>query len=326
MPVDYSKFDNIEDSDEEAAKATESTVTKKPAPAPKALKCANCAATATKLKKCTVCGKVAYCSTRCQRDDWRFHKRVCAPPKQKKDDAADAEKKAAAPSKPRASKKPVVSSSDDDDDDEPITWYKHRETKLPDSHVVHTKLETAPAPAAGAPAAPAAAAAAAKRPSGSVWNTAGTWEERDVLPFAKDAVEAALGRVSARDFGSGVVTLDAVRDVDGDASVGAIRGKVRHIVDLTVKIAFRVRLGGDDKAYKGTLVLKEYSADARTEPVDVEVKFTDAAKLARPSAQRVRDALGTAATVAPTETPRTFAEDCLFALNTHFLPRLFEQS
>lgn len=320
MPVDYSKFDNIEDSDEE--KPVEKTVTKKPAPAPKVVKCANCGNKDGPLKKCTVCGKVVYCSTRCQRDDWRFHKRTCAPPK--KDEKKDGKKDGAArPAKPRApkAKKVVVSSSDDDDDDTPITWYKHRETKLPPSKVVHTRLETAPA---AAPAAPATGAAPAPS-GGSVWNTAGTWEERDILPFAKDAVEAALGRVPDRDFGSGVVSLDTVKGVEGDASVGVIRGKTRHIVDLTVKIGFKVRLGGDGKAYKGTLVLKEYSADARTEAVDVELKFTDGARLGRTAEQRVRDALGTKSCVAPTETPKTFVEDCIFALNLHFLPRLFEQ-
>ena len=74
------------------------------------------------------------------------------------------------PKEPRKKKEPkkVESSSDDDDDGKPITWYKHRETKLPDSNVVHTKLETSPAKLEKSTS------------EGSAWNTAGTWEEKNV--------------------------------------------------------------------------------------------------------------------------------------------------
>ena len=67
----------------------------------------------------------------------------------------------------------------------------------------------------------------------------------------------------------------ATGSVSGDASVGVIRGKARQFLDVKIEVAFRVRVGGDDQAYKGTLTLKDYSADAATEPVDVEVKFSD---------------------------------------------------
>lgn len=30
-----------------------------------------------RLKKCTGCNRVKYCSTECQRSDWKFHKRTC---------------------------------------------------------------------------------------------------------------------------------------------------------------------------------------------------------------------------------------------------------
>ena len=63
----------------------------------KHVKCANCGDTEAVLKACQRCKKVAYCGARCQRDDWRFHKRVCCPPK-------DAKKKEP-PTKPKPPKK-----------------------------------------------------------------------------------------------------------------------------------------------------------------------------------------------------------------------------
>ena len=120
-----------------------------------------------------------------------------------------------------------------------------------------------------------------KDSAGSAWNAAGTWEERDVLPKVRERIETVVKRVSDRDFGSGVISVDRVKSVTGDASVGVIRGKARQFLDVKIEVAFRVRVGGDDTAYKGTLTVKDYSADAATEPVDVEVKFSDAARVPR---------------------------------------------
>ena len=142
------RFDNIIDSDEDKPKEAAKT-TKKAAVSPKCQKCANCGLPAADgkscLKKCTICRKVAYCSQRCQRDDWRFHKRVCAKPKKdenKKDDRPTPPKEKKAKAKKNASTAADDSDDDDDDDDGPITWYKHRETKLPDSNVVRAAAPT----------------------------------------------------------------------------------------------------------------------------------------------------------------------------------------
>mmetsp|Transcript_21980 Transcript_21980/g.65900 ORF Transcript_21980/g.65900 Transcript_21980/m.65900 type:complete len:156 (+) Transcript_21980:1380-1847(+) len=115
---------------------------------------------------------------------------------------------------------------DDDDDDGPITWYKHRETKLPDSNVVHQKL-----------ASPEVVRAPSDASAGSAWNAAGTWEEKDVLPRVKTRVAEVLKAVAPRDFGAGLVSFDRVKEVTGDASVGVIRGRKRQFVDLQIEVA-----------------------------------------------------------------------------------------
>ena len=306
MPVDYSKFDAIEDSDEEKTKADDTKITKAANTPIKHVKCNSCGDTEAVLKACQRCKKVAYCGARCQRDDWRFHKRVCCPPK-------DSKPKEAKPKPPRKTPpKPSVIESSEDDDNEPITWYKHRETKLPDSNVQHVKL----------PSTPSEENLSRKDSAGSVWNTAGTWEERDVLSKVKERVESVVRGVPQRDFGSGVVQVDRVKGVTGDASVGVIRGKARQFLDVKIEVAFRVKIGGDDRAgYKGTLTLKDYSADAASETVDVEVKFTDVNRVPAHLRDAVRGALGRTGAV-EAGAAGTFSSDVVAALAAHLLPAL----
>ena len=121
-----------------------------------------------------------------------------------------------------------------------------------------------------------------------------------------------------RDSSEGV---DRVKSVTGDASVGVIRGKARQFLDVKIEVAFRVRVGGDETAYKGTLTVKDYSADAATEPVDVEVKFSDAARVPAHVRDAVRGALGRTGAVEAGATG-TFARDVVGALAAELLPGL----
>ena len=340
MPVDYSKFDSIEDSDEEREKETKVTKTaEKKAEAPKDLVCANCGRAAEKLSKCSVCKKVGYCSVRCQHSDWQFHKRTCKKPPAAKGDA----KRDDAPSKPKPARPPrkaaVAESSDDDDDDAPITWYKHRETKLPPSAAGPSKVEPAAAPR------PVAAAEPERRASqGSVWNTAGTWEEKDVLGWARTWLEASLPGLSrdlprpakpavrsklsnssppTGDFGTGVLRVTAVAKVEGDASVGVIRGRTRHIFDLELEVRWEARLGGDETKYKGKLKFADVTHDLGGDDADAipcQCLFTDEKKAGAGAARIKQHALGPKAAVDPARLGATLADDVVAELKAKFLP------
>ena len=249
MPVDYSKFDAIEDSDEEKAKTGRQEDQKGGLDADQT------------RKMCQLWGhggRPESVSSAARRSPTAraLPKGRLALPQARVLPAQRLEKKE--PSKPKPPKKTTACKveSSDDDDDEPLTWYKHRETKLPDSNVQHVKL----------PSTPSEENLNRKDSAGSAWNAAGTWEERDVLPKVRERIESVVKRVSDRDFGSGVISVDRVKSVTGDASVGVIRGKARQFLDVKIEVAFRVRVGGDEQAYKGTLILKDYSADAMTEP------------------------------------------------------------
>ena len=43
--------------------------------------CGHCRKEAPKKNTCTKCLRVRYCGAECQREDWKFHKRICEKPK-----------------------------------------------------------------------------------------------------------------------------------------------------------------------------------------------------------------------------------------------------
>merc|ERR1719210_2540080 len=47
-----------------------------------AANCGNCNSPVTKRLLCSVCKKAVYCSAQCQKEDWKYHSRICkkAPP------------------------------------------------------------------------------------------------------------------------------------------------------------------------------------------------------------------------------------------------------
>ena len=331
MPIDYSKFANIEDSDEEPEKEKTKVTKTAESAAPAKTKCANCGKEGAKMLSCSVCKKVGYCSRDCQKSDWQFHKRVCKKPEPKQDDK---EKKAgggggtaAASSTKRPKKKAAPAGpdpDDDDDDDEPITWYKHRETKLPPSATGPEKI-TEPAPAALS----AAPASGVEQPPperrGSAWNSAGTWEERDEMPWVKTKLGALLasGGGLERDFGAGLVRVTGVKDVSGDASVGVIRGTARHMFDLALEVTWEAGIGGVSKPAKGSLKFSDFgdAAALSTDDVQCECVFTDEKRV--PAEHRAavrREVGGGAGDSAGCAAGKTLAGDVLAKLVAEFIP------
>lgn len=253
--VDYSKFDNIVDSDDEKPNEKSSTTAAKAAPAEKP-HCHNCMKDLEKPLKCGTCKKVVYCSPQCQKSDWSFHKRNCKKPepeKKKEDEKKPAEKSSSSAPKPKKKEDKVV----DDDDDEIPNWYRHREWK-PDEG----KKEFKPT-AVSADSPQAMAAESGKPASGSVWNAAGTWEDKDVTELAKRTLKDKLRDLPSVDAVGGVLSFKDVSSVDGEASKPSIRGTQRHLFDLSFKATaiFKWMDAGGQQQVEASVSVADFTND-----------------------------------------------------------------
>ena len=74
---------------------------------------------------------------------------------------------------------------------------------------------------------------------GSQWNSAGTFEEKDVSEWAKSHLTKKLMdlKVINKDMN---VFIEKVRSVEGDASVIFTRGKFKFVYDLTIELDFHM--------------------------------------------------------------------------------------
>lgn len=84
----------------------------------------------------------------------------------------------------------------------------------------------------------------------SAWNTAGTWEERDVTPWAKETLTALLLTAeyilpdgSPSPGAHSIVSK--VSKLDGNASYATVRGKKKYIYEFALTIKWVLTLGDD---------------------------------------------------------------------------------
>lgn len=283
MPVDYSKFDAIVDSDDEKPAETKKATPKAAAPVEKP-SCQNCGKDVAKPLRCGVCKKVSYCSAKCQKEDWQFHKRNCQKPEEPKPKAKPRPKedKPAEARRPKAEEKVV-----DNDNDEKITWYKHREWKPS----AEPKKEFTPQQIA------AEAAAAPGAGDGSVWNAAGTWEDKDATSIAKSRLAFHHQGIADLDVAGGTLSVLEVNSVEGEASKPVIRGRLRHMFDLSfsVKFVFKWMQAGGQRKAEGSVKVCDFTNDAYTDagtPPVFQVSFKDAKLLDAGRKQAVEEAIG----------------------------------
>mmetsp|Transcript_6531 Transcript_6531/g.16089 ORF Transcript_6531/g.16089 Transcript_6531/m.16089 type:complete len:262 (+) Transcript_6531:56-841(+) len=214
MPVDYSKFANIEDSDEEREEQEQK-----------------------------------------QREEMKKEMEIMQ--------GRPADKPAARPAKTEVVK---------DDEDEKIEWYRHREWKPaePKQEFAPSKLDQ--------PVAVANDVGTQKKAEASQWNVAGTWEERNMIGWAKAELASLLVGVSADMDGKGLVKVDKIDSIEGDCSIPIVRGRPRYIFDLcfTVHFVAETTIDGKSGKSKGTIKFEGFSHDDfEDEGCRMALKFTD---------------------------------------------------
>lgn len=78
----------------------------------------------------------------------------------------------------------------------------------------------------------------------SVWNQAGTWEEKDVTKWAEDSLRKQILRTTytlpeSSPVPGALVTVTKVKKLDGHASFALARGKKRYIYEFMVKLEWK---------------------------------------------------------------------------------------
>ena len=127
--------------------------------------------------------------------------------------------------------------------------------------------------------------------SGSAWNHAGTWEEKDTTEWCKDHLQKRLleSKVEATGVDGDALfcTISEVKDISGDASVAVVSGKKRYIFDLHCKIKFEIKEDSTgDIIASGGLKLPDICS---TDHDELEVESTGWKK--KPSAENTQIAI-----------------------------------
>jgi len=112
------------------------------------------------------------------------------------------------------------------------------------------------------PTANAATSTAASKQGTSVWNTGGTWEEKDVSKWAKKSLTELILQTSyslphSSPAPGAVVAVEKVSTLEGHASVAVVRGKMRFIYEYSCKLDWQLEKDDDELNCKGSLTIPD---------------------------------------------------------------------
>lgn len=129
--------------------------------------------------------------------------------------------------------------------------------------------------------APSAAVETATVSGASVWNSAGTYEERQLSPWASAELKRVLGSLAAHIPSPEVPGVEGaelcvaeVENVVGHAQVSMVRGKKKYLADYCADVKWTLTVrkqGGGLDVVSGRLQLLDISADQEYEVGAVEV-------------------------------------------------------
>ena len=100
----------------------------------------------------------------------------------------------------------------------------------------------------------------------SAWNAGSTFEERVMTPWAKDRLKSIFNAMEVRQANGPeeetVISITKMEAIEGDASIAVMRGKKRHLFDLSFKLNCSGKFGDEkeDKA-EGVLTFSDVSSD-----------------------------------------------------------------
>lgn len=107
----------------------------------------------------------------------------------------------------------------------------------------------------------------------SVWNQAGTWEERNTSDWCTDSLrQHLLGAKIKPDQGSLEGSIKEIKNLTGEASVAFVSGKKRYVFDYNAQLKYNiVDTDTDEKLASGKLNLPDISSTAMNDDLDIEI-------------------------------------------------------
>ncbi|GAB4854045.1 hypothetical protein Ancab_022626 [Ancistrocladus abbreviatus] len=111
---------------------------------------------------------------------------------------------------------------------------------------------------------------------GSVWNKAGTWEEKNLNKWATDRIKEMLISVGSLEFSNGKAEITEVSRCTGDAFLVTVRNKKRvgYTYELKIEVKGEWLVGGDKRQFRGHLDIPEFSY-GELDDLQVMVKLND---------------------------------------------------
>ncbi|XP_010536991.1 PREDICTED: uncharacterized protein LOC104811843 isoform X2 [Tarenaya hassleriana] len=96
---------------------------------------------------------------------------------------------------------------------------------------------------------------------GSLWNRAGTWEEKSLTKWATDRLKELLVSVGSLEFSSGTAEIKDVSRCVGDAFLITVRNKKRvgYTYEISLKFEGDWTFEDNKKKVKGRLDIPEFS-------------------------------------------------------------------
>ncbi|KAI8571160.1 hypothetical protein RHMOL_Rhmol01G0096900 [Rhododendron molle] len=111
---------------------------------------------------------------------------------------------------------------------------------------------------------------------GSVWNRAGTWEEKNLNKWASDRIKELLISVGSLEFSGGRAEITEVSKCVGDAFLVTVRNKKRvsYTYELTLRVKGEWLAGEEKKKVKGCVDIPEFSV-GELDDLQFEVRLNE---------------------------------------------------
>ncbi|KAI3901595.1 hypothetical protein MKW92_035337 [Papaver armeniacum] len=127
---------------------------------------------------------------------------------------------------------------------------------------------------------------------GSVWNQAGTWEEKNLNSWASGRIKELMSSLGSLEFSSGKAEIAEVTKCVGDAFLVTVRNKKRvgYTYELTLRFKGEWLIREEKKHFAGHLDVPEFSF-GEVDDMEVEIRLNQEKDIAHQDKMQVRQDL-----------------------------------